>query len=101
MTSLVHPRGSLRRYCGASERHPRHPCGDGLGRRITAWDAMGYHGITWASINRPGASAPRLDWNLHGPLMGCPLKEWLSGQLSGAALEWRRGPGRDATLSSG
>src|SRR5262252_528549 len=38
---------------------------------------MGYHGITWASINRPGASAPRLKRNLHGPLMGCPLKEWL------------------------
>src|SRR5215468_1441619 len=79
MTSLVHPRGSLRRYSSASHSHPRRPCEGGLGGRITAWDAMGYHGITWASINRPGASAPRLKRNLHGPLMGCPLKEWLRG----------------------
>src|SRR5215831_15825028 len=79
MTSLVHPRGSLRRYSSASHSHPRRPCGGGLGGRITAWDAMGYHGITWASINRLGASAPRLKRNLYGPLMGCPLKEWLRG----------------------
>src|SRR6516165_11169123 len=79
MTSLVHPRGSLRRSWGASPSHPRRPCGGGLGGRITAWDAMGYHGITWASINCPGASAPQLKRNLHGPLMGCPLKEWLRG----------------------
>src|ERR1700756_4467846 len=79
MTSLIHPRGSLRRFWSASPSVPRRPCGGGLVGRITAWDAMGYHGITWASINRPDASASRLKRNLHGPLMGCPLKEWLRG----------------------
>src|SRR5262249_3778839 len=64
----------------------------------TLWVIMGSLGRQSTARAHP---APRLDWNLHGPLMGCPLKEWLSGQLSGAALEWRRRPGRDATLSSG
>src|SRR5947209_10943272 len=91
MTSLVHPRGSLPRSWGASPSHPRRPCGGGLERRITAWDTMGYHGITWASINRPGASAPRLKRNLHGPLMGCPLKEWLRGNSRCVPLRLRRG----------
>src|SRR5262249_3034200 len=77
MTSLIHPRGSLRRSWGASPSRRRRPCGGGLEGRITAWDAIGYHGITWAAIQRPDASAPRLKRNLHGPLMGCRLKEWL------------------------
>src|SRR5215467_2217534 len=101
MTSLVHPRGSLRRFWSASPSHPRRPRGGGLGGRITTWDAMGYHGITWASINRPGASAARLKRNLHGPLMGCPLKEWLRGQPAGASVELPPPAGRDATLISG
>src|SRR6201981_3189935 len=90
MTSLIPPRGSLRRSWGASRSHPRRPCGGGLGGRITAWDAMGYHGITWASINRPGASAARFKRNLHGPLMGCPLKEWLRGNSPAFPSRLRR-----------
>src|SRR5262245_18720397 len=83
MTSLIHPRGSLRRSYGASCTHPRRPCGCGLGHRIAAWDTMGYHGITSASINRPGASRTPARRNLHGLLMGCPLKEWLSAGFLG------------------
>src|SRR6201987_1897371 len=97
MTSLVHPRGSLRRVWSASPSPPRRPCGGGLGGRITAWDTMGYHGITWASINRRGASAARLKRNLHGPLMGCPLKEWLRGDSPACPPETAPRASRGAT----
>jgi hypothetical protein len=62
MTPLVHGRRTLRRL----------PPGGVLGRRFSVWDAMGYHGITWASIN--------------GPLTGRRLKEWLKwAQLAAGA----------------
>src|SRR3954447_14730874 len=59
MTPLVHGRRTLRRL----------PRGGVLGRRFSVWDAMGYHGIAWAS-NR-------------GPLTVPTLKEWLRGGLTG------------------
>src|SRR5262245_15273112 len=77
MRSLVHPRRSPRRSWGTSRRGPRRPYGRGFQGRITVWDAMGYHGMTWASINQPvtaHATGPR---NLDGQLRGCALKEWL------------------------
>ena len=53
MTPLVYGRRALRRL----------PRGGVHGRRVSVWDAMGYHGIAWASND--------------GPLTGCTLKEWL------------------------
>ena len=79
MTSLVHPRRSPRRSWGTSHRRPRHPYGCGLEGRITAWDAMGYHGMTWASMSWPVAAPAAGRRNLGGQLMGCALKEWLRG----------------------
>src|SRR5712691_12322301 len=77
MTSLVHPRRLLRRSRSANPASPRDPRGGGFGCRISPWDAMGYHGITWASTNsrtrlpRPGRP------DIHGSLTGYSLKEWL------------------------
>src|SRR3954452_17616202 len=59
MTPLVHGRRTLRRL----------PRGGVLGRRFSVWDAMGYHGIAWAS-NR-------------GPLTVPTLKEWLRAGCTG------------------
>src|SRR5438309_7398934 len=77
MTSLVHPRRSPRRSWGTSPKRPRHPYGRGLEGRITVWDAMGYHGMTWASMSWPVAAPAAGRRNLGGQLMGCALKEWL------------------------
>src|SRR3954463_1462229 len=67
MTPLVHGRRTLRRL----------PRGGVLGRRFSVWDAMGYHGIAWASN--------------HDPLTVPTLKEWLRVDCPADAL-----PGRPA-----
>src|SRR3954452_8699112 len=64
MTPLVHGRRTLRRL----------PRGGVLGRRFSVWDAMGYHGIAWAS-NR-------------GPLTVPTLKEWLRVGRPADNLPW-------------
>src|SRR6266508_1907900 len=80
MTSLVHPRQSLRRCCRASSGRPRLPCGGGLRGRITAWDAMGYHGTAWASIDARPASARPGQPDFQALLMGFTFKEGLRGR---------------------
>src|SRR4051812_8778228 len=64
MTPLVHGRRTLRRL----------PRGGVLGRRFSVWDAMGYHGIAWAS-NRGPLTVPR-------------LKEWLRMGWPADDLSW-------------
>src|SRR5262249_2217347 len=71
---------------------------DAASPRGTLWVIMGSLGRQSTARAHP---APRLDWNLHGPLMGRPLKEWLSSHPSGASVKLRSRPRRDATLSSG
>ena len=74
MTPLVHGRRTPRRL----------PPGGVLGRRFSVWDAMGYHGIAWASIN--------------GPLTGRRLKEWLR---SAAPSRGRPRPGPHEAVARG
>src|SRR5262245_46694461 len=80
MTSLVDP-GRLIRPAGTSRAliGPCTPRRGGMGHRVSPWDTMGYHGITWASMNcraRPHAPAHMI---FNALLGGCSLKEWLSG----------------------
>src|SRR6266852_2765227 len=79
MTSLVHPGRLPRRCLVASRRRPRSPRGGGLGCRVSAWDIVGYHGITWASMNTRDASPAPGRPDLNASLTGCRLKEWLKG----------------------
>jgi hypothetical protein len=91
MTALVHPlrnpggprvRGRLsRRFTGARRQRPRDPCGHGRRRRDSAWDTMGYHGITWASMSCRGASPAARQTGSQALLRGCRLKEWLRLRL--------------------
>src|SRR4029079_19711939 len=68
MTPRVHGRRTLRRL----------PRGGVLGRRFSVWDAMGYHGIAWASN--------------HGPLTLSRLKEWLRVGWPADDLPWSAPP---------
>src|SRR5947199_7961643 len=71
---------------GANYWRPRHPYGGGLGSRIAVWDAMGYHGIAWASNRLPRAGARVPPTESRWPINGMhPLKEQLKHPPMGAS----------------
>src|SRR5258708_11134549 len=83
MTSSAHPRRLLRRRLRASRKRSPARCEGGFWHRFCAWDAMGYHGITWASMNHPSTSPCPGRPDLNRSLTGCRLKDWLRPRFHG------------------
>jgi hypothetical protein len=102
MTPLAQPRRLLRRHCDGrggvrpGVPGPRRPQAGGFSNRIAAWDYMGYHGITWASINHRGVTPPRA-LDLNTSLTVRRLKEWLRGRQGSIGRRAGRVSPADAT----
>lgn len=79
MAPLVHPpRFGRGQDCGRRcKGGPRRAMAD-LRRRSGAWDMMGYHGTSWASMRQPGRP-PRRPLPVSNCSLTVPkLKEWLT-----------------------